>query len=123
MNLTLLTTSNTSNTSNDLAVIYTKLSFDKTKNLKTHFEDCKKCLNYTHLKLFKIYNDDSISKDTSLYSRIEFSKLINDAKMGKFSTIIVPSIDRLTRNYNEYLNLKLLLKKLNIKLIVANLYF
>ena len=29
MNLTLLTTSNTSN---DLAVIYTKLSFDKTKN-------------------------------------------------------------------------------------------
>ena len=120
MNLTLLTTSNTSN---DLAVIYTKLSFDKTKNLKTHFEDCKKCLNYTHLKLFKIYNDDSISKDTSLYSRIEFSKLINDAKMGKFSTIIVPSIDRLTRNYNEYLNLKLLLKKLNIYVVIKFLQF
>ena len=120
MNLTLLTTSNTSN---DLAVIYTKLPLNSDKNYKAHLKDCKDVINYNHFKIFKIYNDDSITENESLYCRPEFSELINDAKEGKFTTIIVPSIDRLTRTYKEYLNLKSLLKELNLRLIVANIPF
>ena len=74
-------------------------------------------------KIFKIYNDDSITENESLYCRPEFSELINDAKKGKFTTIIVPSIDKLTRTHKEYLSLKSLLKELNIRLIVANIPF
>ena len=120
MNLTLLTTSNTSN---DLAVIYTKLPLNSDKNFKAHLKDCKDVINYNHFKIFKIYNDDSITENESLYCRPEFSELINDAKKGKFTTIIVPSIDKLTRTHKEYLSLKSLLKELNIRLIVANIPF
>lgn len=120
MNLNLL---GNFNTSNNLVAIYTKLPFNSTEKYKAHFESCKNCLNYHHFKLFKIYNDDSITENESLYCRPEFSELINDAKKGKFTTIIVPSIDRLTRTYKEYLNLKSLLKELNLRLIVANIPF
>lgn len=120
MNLTLLTTSNTSN---DLAVIYTKLPLNSDKNYKAHLKDCKDVINYNHFKIFKIYNDDSVTENESLYCRPEFSELINDAKKGKFITIIVPSIDKLTRTHKEYLSLKSLLKELNIRLIVANIPF
>ena len=117
MNLTLLSNFNTSD---DLAVIYTKLPLNSDKNYKSHLKDC---INSNHFKIFKIYNDDSVTENESLYCRPEFSELINDAKKGKFTTIIVPSIDKLTRTHKEYLSLKSLLKELNIRLIVANIPF
>lgn len=120
MNLTLL--SNVNNSSN-LAVIYTKLPLNSDKNYKTHLKDCKDFINSNNFKLFKIYNDDSINENESLYCRPEFSELINDAKNGKFTTVIVPSIDRLIRTHKEFLKLKSLLKELNLKLIVANIPF
>lgn len=120
MNLTLL--SNVNKSSN-LAVIYTKLPLNSDKNYKTHLKDCRKFINSNHFKLFKIYNDDSLTEDTPLCCRPEFSELICDAKNGKFNTLIVPSIDILTRTYTDYLSLKSLLQELNIKLIAANIPF
>ena len=120
MNLTLLSNSNKSN---DLAVIYTKLPLNSDKNYKTHLKDCKKFINHNNFKIFKIYNDDLTTENEPLYCRHEFSELINDAKQGKFTTVIVPSIDKLVKTHKEYLNLKSLLKELNIKLIVANIPF
>lgn len=120
MNLTLL--SNVKNSRN-LAVIYTKLSLNSNKNYKTHLKDCMKFIESNHYKLFKIYNDDSITENESLYYRPEFSELVNDAKNGEFTTVIVPSIDRLVRTHKEFLKLKLLLHELNIKLIAANIPF
>ena len=120
MNLTLLSKFNNSD---DLAVIYTKLPLNSNKNYKSHLKDCKDCINSNHFKIFKIYNDDSVTENESLYCRPEFSALINDAKKGKFTTIIVTSIDKLTRTHKEYLSLKSLLKELNIRLIVANIPF
>lgn len=120
MNLNLLADFNNSY---ELAVIYTKLPFNSIEKYKAHFEDCKNCLNDNNFKLFKIYNDNSITENSPLFCRAEFSKLIDDAKSNKFTRVIVPSIDILIRNYTEYLNLKSLLEELNIKLIVANLPF
>ena len=104
--------------------IYERQSHDYDNNTKKNqFDKCMNIATKNNLALYAFYFEKITAVQIPIYERKEFYSLICDAKAGRFKTLIVATLDRLTRNYNEYLNLKLLLKELNIKLIVANLYF
>lgn len=57
------------------------------------------------------------SDDAKPFTRKGLNELINDAKLGRFNTVMVFSHDRLTRNVQESLLLKYIFKKLKVDLI------
>ena len=63
-----------------------------------------------------IYADEGIS-GTTIEHRIDFKKLIVDAKKGKFEVVIFTKLSRFARNAREYLNLSHELEKHGISLV------
>lgn len=53
-------------------------------------------------KLFRIYADEGIT-GTSMKRRVEFQKLMNDAKYGFFDLVVVKDVSRFARNTVDFL--------------------
>jgi len=116
------------NTSKKNVAIYLRVSTKDQENntsLTNQLKIAKKFCEQNDL----IYSDDLIYKDTSSASpnsksknlietystsRPEFNRLLSDALQGKFSTVVVYSHDRLSRNIYESMTLKTYLERLKI---------
>ena len=54
--------------------------------------------NLYELEVAEIYKDDGISGTRPLHERAEGRQLLDDAKAGKFDTLLVYGLDRLRRS-------------------------
>jgi len=101
---------------------YIRVSTDKEEQIaslsKQHefFEDIAKQHDY---ELVKIYADEGIS-GKQLKNRVEFQQMIVDARLGKFSLILVKDISRLARNTLDFLQVIRKLKKYNCDINFVN---
>ena len=64
-------------------------------------------------KLFRVYADEGIS-GTRLKNRVEFQKLIEDAKYGLFEMVVVKDVSRFARNTVDFLQSIRALKAMGI---------
>ena len=67
-------------------------------------------------ELGDIYSDEGISGARIEY-RINFKRLIEDAKQGKFEVVIFTKLSRIARNAREYMNLSYELEEHGITLV------
>lgn len=91
----------TINASVSTAVGYVRLSVEDRDGKGNSIETQKQIITgyigeHPDLSLAKIYVDDGVSGGT--YDRPAFNEMINDAKQGKFTCIIVKDTSRLGRN-------------------------
>ena len=78
-------------------------------------EHCKR----NGIELGMIYIDEGVSGATDPNDRPALSKLINDAKMGKFSLLVFTKLDRLARSNRKILNI--LLRRAPLSILSAEL--
>lgn len=104
---------------------YCRVSTDKEeqKDSLTHqkefFSEYAKKNGYD---LFRLYADEGIS-GTSLKKRVEFQRLMQDARMGLFEMVVVKDISRVARNTVDFLQSIRVLKSIgvNVVFITANM--
>lgn len=102
-------------------VIYYRVSTEDQANFGVSLEQQRKaCLDYAernNIEILKKFHDDGLSAKTTdrqgLQDLIKFC--INKSKA--VDCVVIYKIDRLSRNLNDYTNIKVLLTKLKIKLI------
>ena len=70
-------------------------------------------------ELYRVYADEGIS-GTSTKKRVEFNRMINDAKMGKFKLIITKEVSRLSRNILDTIGYTRELKALGVGVLFMN---
>ena len=80
------------------------------ENQKKFFYEYAKSNNHT---LVRLYADEGIS-GTSLKKRVQFQKLMEDAKLGIFEMVVVKDISRFARNTVDFLSSVRTLKGLGI---------
>jgi len=73
--------------------IYVRVSTDK-QELRNQLEPLLKYAEKQNYEVYKVYKDIGSGKDTN---RTEFNKMMAEAHQRKFDTILVWSLDRLTR--------------------------
>lgn len=102
------------------AAIYARVSSVKDNNsIKSQIEKAKEKINKENLLLYAIYVDHVSGRTTPPPDRKGFGKLIEDAKAGKFKTVVAYRHDRLVRNLKDWIDLKNLFKKLGIKILFS----
>ncbi len=101
---------------------YCRVSTDKEDQLsslemqKQFFEDYAQQNNY---QLVELYTDEGIS-GTKLKNRKAFNRMMQDAKLGKFSIVFVKDISRFARNAVDFLQSIRELKSLGIQCRFVN---
>ena len=85
-------------------------------NQEAYFKDYAKRNNYL---LHKIYADKGIS-GKQMKNRVEFQKMLVDARQGKFDILAVKDISRFARNTLDFLEAFRELKNMNIGIIFTN---
>lgn len=102
------------------AAIYVRKSTQADNySLDSQEDHCKKQLVKEELLLHNIYKDEA-SATKPYATRKGFSKLLNDIYAGMFKTLIVARMDRLSRNIDDFIKLKSIFKKHNIKVIYVS---
>ena len=95
---------------------YCRVSTDKDEQLDS-LEHQKEFFNEYAIKnghkLVRLYADEGIS-GTSLKKRVEFQRLLQDAKLGIFQMVVVKDISRFARNTVDFLQSIRTLKSLGI---------
>lgn len=69
------------------------------------------------LQLFKVYSDPAVSAKS--FKRPGVQMMMQDMKDGKFDTILVHKLDRLSRNQGDLYSFIQLINKLDVRLIIA----
>lgn len=72
------------------------------------------------LTLYEVYRDEISATEKHFSDRPAFSKLLKDAKEGKFKNIVVFRRDRLARNVDEFKEMQFLFKQHGIKILYSN---
>lgn len=105
------------------AVIYARYSSDKQTEASIDAQ-IRACRDYAARKGFAVgavYADEAISgKGAKTASRVEYQRLLRDAKKGTFDTILIHKYDRVARNVGEHVNLELRLKECGVRLIAVD---
>ncbi|MDD6320956.1 MAG: recombinase family protein [Oscillospiraceae bacterium] len=70
-------------------------------------------------ELFKVYADEGIS-GTSTKKRVQFNRMISDAKMGKFKLIITKEVSRFSRNILDTIQFTRELRALGVGVLFMN---
>ncbi|MCT4620748.1 MAG: recombinase family protein [Marinisporobacter sp.] len=103
------------------AAIYARESNSKAKNaIDTQLYICKKYAFTKEFLIYDTYHEYISAAQVSYKSRSEFMRLIEDAKKGYFKKLIVTRRDRLTRQFEEFLEIKKIFKKLDVEIIYSN---
>lgn len=101
--------------------IYGRQSHSYDNNTKENqFDKCMEIATRNNLALHGFYFEQVTAVQIPIYERKEFHSLICDAKAGRFKTLIVSTLDRLVRRYDDWIQTKEFLNKYNIKLIFAD---
>lgn len=102
-------------------VIYARYSpgpHQTEQSIEGQVADCMRFASNNDIQIIKTYADRAIS-GKSTDGRVEFLKLIDDAKKGLFECVIVWKIDRFGRNRRDIAVYKHELKKAGVKLLYA----
>ena len=70
-------------------------------------------------ELFRVYADEGIT-GTNTKKRVDFNRMINDAKMGKFKLILTKEVSRFSRNILDTIGYTRELKALGIGVLFLN---
>ena len=101
--------------------IYGRQSHGYDNNTRENqFDKCMEIATKNNLSLHAFYFERVTAVQIPIYERKEFHSLICDAKAGRFKTLIVSTLDRLVRRYDDWIQTKNFLNKYNIKLIFAD---
>lgn len=101
--------------------IYGRQSHSYDNNTRENqFDKCMAIATKNNLALHAFYFEKVTAVQIPIYERKEFHSLICDAKAGRFKTLIVSTLDRLVRRYDDWIQTKEFLNKYNIKLIFAD---
>lgn len=104
-----------------MCAIYARKSHAYDNNTKENqFDKCMEIATKNNLSLHAFYYEKVTAVQIPIYERKEFHSLICDAKAGRFKTLIVSTLDRLVRRYDDWIQTKQFLNKYNIKLIFAD---
>ena len=82
----------------NLAAIYVRDSKNNRASIDRQLEKCKTLAQEKNFEVLQIY----METDNSFIQR---KNLIEDCELGKIQTVIVSSLDRLSRNINDIKNL------------------
>lgn len=83
--------------------------------IENQLEFAGKYCDLHQLRIIEWYKDDGISGTVSLEEREEGKRLIEDAKQGKFETLLIYKLDRLGRSARVILNAVYELEQYNVK--------
>ncbi|MBI4232435.1 recombinase family protein, partial [Candidatus Peregrinibacteria bacterium] len=100
------------------ASIYTRVSTEEQKKGNSLEEQKKRCEHLVKSKggdIFDVYEDGGKGGDN--INRPQLQRLLEDAKMGKFDTIVIFKIDRLSRSLRDFLDLLQRFEKMKICLL------
>lgn len=101
--------------------IYGRQSHNQDNNTRDNqFDKCMEIATKNNLALYAFYFEEVTAVKIPIYERKVFHSLMCDAKAGKFKTLIVSTLDRLVRRYDDWIQTKEFLNKYNIKLIFAD---
>ena len=107
--------------SSKMCAIYGRKSHAYDNNTKENqFDKCMEIATKNNLALYGFYFEQVTAVQIPIYERKEFHSLICDAKASRFKTLIVSTLDRLVRRYDDWIQTKEFLNKYNIKLIFAD---
>lgn len=70
-------------------------------------------------ELYKIYADEGLS-GTSTKKRVDFNRMINDAKLGRFDRIITKEVSRFSRNILDTISYTRELRRMGVGVIFMN---
>lgn len=101
--------------------IYTRISDDRegeAKGVQRQEDDCRKLAERHGLEVYALYSDNDIGasgKTDKRKKRVDYPRMLADAKAGKFEYIIAYSFSRITRRPREFEDLVDLSEQHNIK--------
>ncbi|MEJ8553753.1 recombinase family protein [Tepidibacter sp. Z1-5] len=102
------------------AAIYARTSIKAANySIDAQIDDCSKKLLEENLLLYKKYTDKESGKKIRFYERKGFKELLSDLEAGMFKTLVLSKRDRLSRDFKDFMHLKHIFKKHNIKVIFA----
>ena len=105
----------------DYAAIYARKSIKSENNsILSQLSLARDVLYKNNLILYKEYWDEESATKLPPSKRQGFSRLLKDAKAGKFKTVIVYRRDRLARRVHDLIEIKNTFKKYRIKIIYSN---
>lgn len=109
------------NNPSNYAAIYARQSNPKQSNsIPSQIVKCKEVAVQNNLTVFKVYAERVGATEKYSETRTEFTKLLEDAKLGYFKNLIVFRRDRLTRRMDDFIEIRNLLSKLGVKIIYSN---
>lgn len=104
------------------AAIYIRVSTEdqiKGSGLETQLNECQKYATGLGFQVVETYRDEGVSGTLAGDERIDFPRLLRDARGGKFKVLLVHALDRLGRDLDTALEMLLWLNKAGVKLIEA----
>lgn len=104
-----------------ICAIYGRQSHSYDNNTRTNqFDKCMDIATKNNLSLYGFYFEEVTAVKIPIYERKVFHSLMCDAKAGKFKILIVATLDRLVRRYDDWIQTKEFFNKYNITLIFAD---
>ena len=100
------------------AVLYCRVSSflqDVENSIQAQIKACKDFADSKDLEVTDIYTDRGESGKIS--QRPEFQRMISDAKLKKFSVILIHKLDRFSRNRDDAVTYKALLRRYKVDLV------
>lgn len=105
------------------AVIYARYSSDKQRaeSVTAQIRFCQNYADNNNLQIVGIYKDEAISgKNSKTTKRLQYQKMLRDAKKGEFDTILIHKYDRVARSVQEHVNLAAKLSEYNIDIVAVD---
>ena len=104
------------------AAIYIRVSTDRQAeegfSMEAQHDILMQLIERKGLQLYKVYSDPGVSGGS--FKRPGIQMLLKDMKDGKFDTVIVHKLDRLSRNQGDLYGFISLINKLDVRLIIAS---
>lgn len=106
---------------NTYVAIYARESNLNAENaVETQIFTCKNYALDKNLIVYDIYQEFASASQSSYKSRREFMRLVEDAERGCFKKVMVTRRDRLTRRFEDFIEIKNLFKNLGVEIIYSN---
>lgn len=104
------------------AVIYARFSSDRQTeaSIEAQVRACREYAARNNMTVGEVYADEAISgKGSKTAKRLQYQRMLQDAKRGAFDTILIHKYDRIARNVGEHVNLTLRLDEIGVKLVAV----